>query len=156
MKEKQARKFVRKDVAIRQVAALPFRESATGEIEVMLLTSRETSRFIIPKGWPMKKLPDWKAAGVEARQEAGLIGAVGRNPIGSYQYWKRLKSVFVPVSVAVFAMEVKKEKPAWREMGMRQKRWLTVKDAVSLIDEPDLSGLIERFGAGFRSNPQAG
>lgn len=145
MKEKQARKLARKNVIIRQVAVLPFRKSASGAIEVMLLTSRQTSRFVVPKGWPMKGLPDWKAAAVEAKQEAGLIGDVGRKPIGTYRYWKRLKSVFVPVTVFVFAMEVRKEKPAWREMEVRRKQWLAGGQAAALVEEPELVTLIEAF-----------
>lgn len=145
MKEKLARELARKDAPIRQVAALPYRRSEAGAVEFLLVTSRETARFVIPKGWPMKGLPDWKAAALEARQEAGLIGEVGRKPFGTYRYWKRLKVVFVPVTVSVFAMRVKKEKPAWREMEARHKRWLTPAEAATLVDEPELATLIGDF-----------
>lgn len=145
MKEKLARKLARKNAVIRQVAVLPFRTGASGETELMLLTSRQTSRFVIPKGWPMKGLPDWKAAAVEAKQEAGLIGEIGKKPIGTYRYWKRLKTVFVPVTVFVFAMRVRKEKPKWREMEARQKRWLAGSQAMLLVEEPELVTLIESF-----------
>lgn len=146
MKDSQARKLARKGLPIRQVAALPFRENSEGSLEVMLVTSRETLRFVIPKGWPMKGLPDWKAAAMEAKQEAGLIGNVGKKPIGTYRYWKRLERMFVPVTVSVFGLQVQLEKKRWREMAQRQRRWLTVTDAATLIDEPELSALIADFG----------
>jgi hypothetical protein len=67
-----------------QVAALPIRYNDAGLLDVPIVTCSETSRFIIPEGWPMK------AAEQEARKEAGVEGKIGRKPIGSYIYWKRL------------------------------------------------------------------
>ena len=67
----------------------PFRYVARS-LEVLIITSRETGRFIISKGWPMKGHADHDAAATEAREEAGLIGKVRRKPIGKYTYWKRL------------------------------------------------------------------
>jgi 8-oxo-dGTP pyrophosphatase MutT (NUDIX family) len=76
----------------RQIAALPFRRTTAGEIEILLITSRETGRFIIPKGWPMKRLSDPDAAAREAYEEAGVVGKVQRKPICDYLYWKRLRA----------------------------------------------------------------
>ena len=67
-----------------QVAALPFRYVAPGSLEVLIITSRETGRFIIPKGWPMKGRADPEAAAIEAREEAGVVGKINRKPIGRY------------------------------------------------------------------------
>ena len=64
------------------------------------MTSRETQRVVIPKGWPMKNRKDWTSAKIEARQEAGVIGEIGRKPIGHYRYWKRLEGYFALVKVA--------------------------------------------------------
>jgi 8-oxo-dGTP pyrophosphatase MutT (NUDIX family) len=74
-----------------QFAALPWRISERGTREVMLLTSRETHRWVIPKGWPMKKRKPAEAASQEAYEEAGLVGRiVGKRPVGSFHYAKRL------------------------------------------------------------------
>ncbi len=73
----------------KQVAALPVRLDAAGQPRVLLITSRETRRFIVPKGWPMKGRKDYRAAAIEAQQEAGVIGRVHKKPVGSYLYWKR-------------------------------------------------------------------
>src|SRR4029079_4846625 len=76
-----------------QVGALPIRMQGDVE-EVCLITTRETRRWTIPKGWPMKGWKDRIAAGVEAEQEAGLYGKMSKRPVGSYLYWKRLEVKF--------------------------------------------------------------
>ena len=60
----------------KQVAALPVRRGEDGSLEVLLVTSRETGRWVIPKGWPSKRLSDREAAAREARQEAGVTGTI--------------------------------------------------------------------------------
>ena len=129
----------------RQVAALPYRKTAAGEIEVLLITSRETGRFIIPKGWPMKRLGDPDAAAREAYEEAGVTGKVKRKPIGAYSYWKRLAREFELLTVDVYLLEVREQREEWPEKGSRRLGWLKQKDAAALVDEPGLRTLIERF-----------
>ena len=63
----------------KQAAALPVRVDDEGRVHVLLITSRETQRFIIPKGWPMKGRKDHQAAAIEAQQEAGIIGRIQKN-----------------------------------------------------------------------------
>jgi 8-oxo-dGTP pyrophosphatase MutT (NUDIX family) len=75
-----------------QYAALPFRRKGKSPTEVLLVTSRETGRWIIPKGWPAKGKPPHKSAAREAREEAGVVGSVKRRPVGVFSYKKRLKS----------------------------------------------------------------
>jgi len=100
-KVKKTEKKAQPQARDRQVAALPFRYVA-GSLEVLILTSRETGRFILPKGWPMKGRDDHNAVAIEAREEAGLIGKVRRKPIGKYSYWKRLGDQFRLVKVDVY------------------------------------------------------
>lgn len=145
MKQKKAKSRVRKGQSIRQIAALPYRCTAPGDIEFLILTSRTTGRFIVPKGWPMKGMTEHEAAAEEAKQEAGVVGNVGSDPIGSYQYWKRLRTVFVPVIVAVYSLEVTAEFSNWRERKQRQKQWMRREEATRLIDEPELVSLISAF-----------
>ena len=66
-----------------QYAALPYRIEA-GQVRVLLITSRETHRWVIPKGWPMNGLKPQDAAAVEAAEEAGLIGSIESQPLGSF------------------------------------------------------------------------
>ncbi|SDA72326.1 NUDIX hydrolase [Mesorhizobium qingshengii] len=141
-KKKAARK-AKKGERIRQVAAVPFRLNARGDIEVMLVTSRTTRRFIVPKGWPMKGKSGRKAATIEAQEEAGVLGKTLKEPAGTYSYWKRLANRFVRVDVIVYLLKVTEELADWQEAKRRQRAWLAPADAAMLIDEPDLSTLVK-------------
>ncbi|WP_027167778.1 NUDIX hydrolase [Mesorhizobium sp. WSM3224] len=145
MKIKNAKKFTRKGQLLNQVGALPYRRGDGHSIEFLLLTSRGTQRFVIPKGWQMKGKSDRQAVALEAKQEAGVTGQVKPTPVGAFQYWKRVKNAFVPIQVTVYALEVEAELSNWKERGQRQRRWLTSQQAASLVDEPELSSLIASF-----------
>jgi 8-oxo-dGTP pyrophosphatase MutT (NUDIX family) len=140
---KKAVRKARKGERIRQVAAIPFRLDARGDIEVMLVTSRTTRRFIVPKGWPMKGKSGRKAAMIEAQEEAGVLGNILKEPAGTYSYWKRLSNRFVRVDVIVYLLETTDELANWQEARKRQRAWLAPADAALLIDEPDLSTLLK-------------
>jgi 8-oxo-dGTP pyrophosphatase MutT (NUDIX family) len=141
--KKKAVRKAKKGERIRQVAAIPFRLTASGDFEVMLVTSRTTRRFIVPKGWPMKGKSGRKAATIEAQEEAGVLGKALREPAGIYSYWKRLANRFVRVDVIVYLLEVTEELADWQEAKRRQRAWLAPADAAMLIDEPDLSTLVK-------------
>ena len=145
MKQRKATKRTKKGKPLRQIAALPYRRTISGEIDLLILTSRTTNRFIIPKGWPMKGMADHEAAAKEAEQEAGVTGDVMQEPIGSYRYWKRMRTVFVPVTVAVYPLAVTAELPDWRERKQRLRRWMPRDEAMQLIDEPELVSLLSQF-----------
>jgi len=130
---------------LHQIAALPYRQKPSGEYEILVLTSRETKRFIIPKGWHPKKLSARKAAAREAEEEAGLKGKIGRKSIGTYVYWKRLEDHFALVEVDVYPFEVTKCCEAWQEKDERLCRWVSPQEAVLLVDEPGLMAILQNF-----------
>ena len=136
----------------RQFGVLPWRRAADGRVEVMVITSRETRRWVIPKGWPIKGLAPGMAAAREAFEEAGVEGYASLSEVGAYRYEKRLRSGRLqPVEVGVFSLQVSEEAAEWPEMHERQKRWVTPDEAAELVDEPELKSLIMRFptaGAG--------
>lgn len=155
-KKKAIRKAERGE-RVRQVAAIPFRLDENGAMEVMLVTSRETKRFIVPKGWPMKRKSGRKAATVEAREEAGVIGAALKPPAGTYSYWKRMEGRFVRVDVTVYLLEVTEQLAHWQEKETRRRAWLPPADAALLIDEPELSTLLRTLEApGSRGDDTSG
>ena len=90
-----------------QVAALPLRTGSDGTLQVLLVTSRETRRWVIPKGWPMKGLKPYEAAAQEALEEAGLKGHVEEKPVGTYTYFKRCEAHFAICDVDVYRREVR-------------------------------------------------
>jgi 8-oxo-dGTP pyrophosphatase MutT (NUDIX family) len=125
-----------------QVAALPIRRDETGEVRVLLITSRETRRWIIPKGWPMKGRTNAEAAAQEALEEAGIEGRVQKEPFGKYLYWKRGEAKFELCEVLVYLLEVKRQLETWREKGQREARWFSIEDAADLVEEPGLTAVV--------------
>lgn len=129
----------------RQVAALPWRRSADG-IEIMLVTSRETRRWVTPKGGRMAGRTDAESAAQEALEEAGVEGVTTAQPIGTFRYLKVLKRRAPRwCVVAVHALEVRVEHATWHEQAERERVWVSRDEAVRRVDEPDLKALIAAF-----------
>jgi 8-oxo-dGTP pyrophosphatase MutT (NUDIX family) len=113
---------------------------------VLVITSRETHRWVIPKGWPIKGKTSAKSAAQEAFEEAGVTGKADKSPIGSYAYDKRLKNGRLQhVRVTVFALLVEAEAAAFPEVGQREKRWVSLSEAAHLVDEPELMVVLATF-----------
>jgi 8-oxo-dGTP pyrophosphatase MutT (NUDIX family) len=134
----------------KQVGALPVRRDRNGAIRVLLVTSRETRRLVIPKGWPWPGVKDWKAAAEEAREEAGIRGRISKKPVGSYTYDKRRASGSVPVRVKVFLLEVEEEMDDWPESLERERQWFTPGKAAAFVEEPELAELILAIAVSLR------
>jgi 8-oxo-dGTP pyrophosphatase MutT (NUDIX family) len=130
-----------------QIGALPVRRKSDGSLEVLLVTTRETRRWVIPKGWPWPKTADHLAAAGEAYEEAGIVGEASPRSLGSYVYGKRRSDGVVPVRVTVYPIDVKEELESWPEQHERQRAWFSVADAAAAVDEPDLSALIQGLAA---------
>ena len=124
-----------------QVAALPVRTGPEGH-EVMLITSRETRRWIVPKGWPMKGRKDHEAAAREAYEEAGISGKIHKHPIGAYTYKKRSAKNFEACRVMVYRLDVSDEQAHWREHGERTRQWFRADEAARRVSEPGLASMI--------------
>jgi len=124
-----------------QIAALPIAIAKNGQVYVLLVTSRETKRWVIPKGWPSKKLTNAKAAAREAREEAGITGKVDRKPVGTYAYRKVLPQGTRLIEVSVFPLWVKKEHKKWSEQRERTRIWCTLDEASKMVREPGLQRL---------------
>jgi 8-oxo-dGTP pyrophosphatase MutT (NUDIX family) len=129
-----------------QYAALPYRRLKNGGIEVMLITSRTTRRWIIPKGWPMGTRAPHKVAAREAFEEAGIEGRACRQALGAYHYDKLLANgTLARCRAEVFALKVEKQKAIWPERKQRERRWLSLEDAAALISDAELAPLIRGF-----------
>ncbi len=126
-----------------QYAALPYRQSRGGAPQIMLVTSIRSKRWIIPKGWPMKRKRPHAAAAREALEEAGVVGRVGKKPLGTYSYRKRLKGGgSVVCEVKVFPLKVSGQRKRWREAGKREVKWFSPARAARLVGEPLLRAMI--------------
>ncbi len=136
----------------RQYAALPWRLVGEG-VEILLASSRETRRWVIPKGWPMKGCEPYLTAAIEAREEAGLAGKIEKTRIGSFHYQKRLQNgAVILCRVDVFPMRVLRQAKHWPEQGQRVTRWFTYADAAQEVSEVELKALILAFGKGKLSS----
>jgi 8-oxo-dGTP pyrophosphatase MutT (NUDIX family) len=130
-----------------QYAALPYRVSEAGEVEILLITSRETRRWVLPKGWPMRDRDPHEAAATEALEEAGAIGEPHAEPAGDYRYAKVLKSgQSASVRVTVYPLRVIEMAESWKEQGQRELRWFHFTEAADQVDEEELRTLIRSFG----------
>lgn len=124
-----------------QFGALPVRLRG-GRPVVMLVTSRDTGRWVIPKGWPMPGRSRQQAAATEAFEEAGLRGRIIGRSIGGYSYWKQYRNRRMLCTVDVFLMRVDEELARWPEKRQRLRHWFTPEEAATLVEEQVLAEII--------------
>jgi len=136
---------------VRQCGAMPYRWQ--GGLELLLVTSG-SGRWIVPKGWPKLFQPAFKAAEVEAFEEAGVRGRIERRPLGTFDHLKSIgRDQAVRCRVTTFALEVGVELAEWPEQRRRRRRWVDVLEAKALVDNPGLAVLIDRLGARIAPEP---
>ena len=130
----------------RQVAALVWRPAPEG-VDVLLITSRETRRWVVPKGWPIDGLSPEAAAAQEAFEEAGAIVGSDWEPLGPYGYNKVLRDgSMLACTVELFAMPAVRLLDEWPEREQRTRRWYGADAAAARVAEPNLAQLLSDFG----------
>ncbi|MGV1964143.1 NUDIX hydrolase [Agrobacterium sp. 22-222-1] len=128
-----------------QYAAICIRKNSQSDddIEILLITSRGSGRWVIPKGWGMSKKKPHEVAAREAWEEAGVRGRVKKAPAGLYTYNKTLKSgEIVPSVVQVHVLNVRKLSNNFPEAGQRELRWFRPDEAAAAVEEPELKSLL--------------
>jgi len=136
-----------------QYAALPYVQ-LDGDIRVCLITSRGTGRWIIPKGWPKPPLRPFEQAAREAEEEAGLVGEIAAEPIGTYTYRKRLHFfAAAECRVAVYPLLVMAQRGRWPEQAEREQIWVPVGKAAGMVREPELSRLFTELPVWLEGRP---
>lgn len=123
-----------------QAAALCCRISVLGELEVLLVTSLETKRWIVPKGNIRKGERAYRCAQREAFEEAGVEGKIRKRPLGYYRY---LKERELDKQVSVHLLRLKLEQDTYPEFGLRQKLWISPAAAAELVFEPELAQMLK-------------
>jgi predicted phosphate transport protein (TIGR00153 family) len=120
-------------------------------MRILLITSRETRRWVIPKGNRIKGLASHRAAEYEAFEEAGISGIACPAPLGRYEYRKnRPDGSSRTAQVDVFPLAVTAQAEDWPEQDQRELRWFSVPEAAQAVDEPELKSII----AAFRKPPK--
>ncbi|PVA10443.1 NUDIX hydrolase [Pelagivirga sediminicola] len=128
-----------------QFAALCYR-MRRGKPEVLLITSRGSGRWIVPKGWPMDGKTPMQSAEIEAWEEAGVRGRIHPRCLGLYYYHKSVPGgADLPCVAMVYALKVREVAADFPEAGQRKRKWLRPKKAAALVDEPELAHMIRKF-----------
>ena len=131
---------------IRQFGTIAWRRSEDGQPLVLLVTSRETRRWVVPRGNPVPGLPPHLSAAQEAYEEAGVRGAATSEPVGQYGYRKTRRSGRgVRARVTLYPLRVEEELEDWPEAGERERRWFAPAEAAEAVLEPELKMLLARF-----------
>jgi 8-oxo-dGTP pyrophosphatase MutT (NUDIX family) len=122
-----------------QMAALCHRGEGVDK-EFLLITSRDTGRWIIPKGWPIRGLTSNETALREAWEEAGVTNSeVAADPIGSYTYSKRRDNGFAtPVKTLVYSVAVDGLSEEFPEAHERKRKWVPADIAAEMVNEAEL------------------
>lgn len=110
-----------------------------------MITSRDTGRWVIPKGNPMPGAASHQAAAREAFEEAGITGDACPTDIGAFRYLKRRADGDVTASVTVYPLAVRAQAADWPERGQRQVRWFPLSDAADRVAEGGLKTIIRNF-----------
>lgn len=138
--------------AHRQFAALCWRMHG-GAPEILLITSRDTGRWIVPKGWPIRGQSPHGVAAVEAWEEAGVEGRIAEESLGSFSYAKILpKGDARTCLVEVFPLKVGSLARHYPERRERRRKWFSAAKAARKVAEPELRSLILGF-AGKETAP---
>jgi len=140
-------KRVAKDLLGRRPASLQVAALCTrlrdGKVQVLLITSRDTGRWVIPKGWPMRGRSLSGAARQEAWEEAGVKGRVSSDPLGSFHYDKRLEGgLAVPTDVLVYHLQIESMSKSYPEDHQRKRRWFSPNQAAKRVDESGLQDIL--------------
>jgi 8-oxo-dGTP pyrophosphatase MutT (NUDIX family) len=119
----------------RQVGALPY-DIVDGRVVFLLVTSRRSGRWIVPKGSIIKGETPWRSAEIEALEEAGVEGVAEQRPIGTYRTIKNGGLTRRVVEVDLYPLRVSKQHDTWLEQGKRLRHWVLLREAKRLLSDP--------------------
>jgi len=128
---------------IRQVGALPY-AVVDGRMAFLLVTSRRSGRWIFPKGAIEPDLTAWDSAALEAYEEAGVLGEVEQEPIGSYRTAAGSGGAKL-IDIDLYPLRVTQQLDSWKEKGQRLRHWVTVRESRRLLAHRDLADLVAGF-----------
>lgn len=130
-----------------QAGVIPYRR-VRGELEVLLITSRRGRHWVIPKGIIEPHLEARDSAVQEAYEEAGVRGSLRPDALGEYAYrkWGGI------CHVQVYLMRVEEELSDWPESHFRTRRWVSLEEALRIINQEGLRRLLRHISAGEKPN----
>lgn len=129
--------------AVRQVGALPY-ALIGGRMAVLLVTARRSGRWIFPKGAIEPDLTPWDSAALEAYEEAGVVGEIEQQPIGSYRAVAGTTGAKL-IDIDLYPLRVTQQLDSWKEKDQRLRHWVTVREARRLLAHRQLADLVSSF-----------
>ena len=120
-----------------------------GDWQCLLVTSRRTGRWVLPKGTIDPGMDERGTVAQELREEAGIHGAVGACPVGSYRTWKIRPPFYWAIEVAVYPLRIARVQRNWPEQDLRQRRFVTAREAAVLLADPGMATLVTGFAPHF-------
>jgi 8-oxo-dGTP pyrophosphatase MutT (NUDIX family) len=133
------------DLPVR-AGALPWRCTKAGDLEFLLVTSRSSQRWIIPKGRLMAGKSLAQAAAQEAYEEAGVRGKIDARSPGSFEHVKQSAiGGSVTVIVHVYPLAVERQLKSWPEEAQRSRRWFGHSEVLEVVQSEGLISVIRRF-----------
>jgi 8-oxo-dGTP pyrophosphatase MutT (NUDIX family) len=145
-----------RDVDLSKLQHLPEIEQQAGvlawlpgvdPVRFALVTSRRTGRWVFPKGAIDEGMTPPEAAAQEALEEAGLVGVADPTPVGSFRTPKIRPPLTWTLEVTIYPMRVDEVLDVWIEAGVRSRRFVTLKEARKLLNDPAMFAIAERFAA---------
>ena len=129
-----------------QFAALPFRIKS-GKVQVLMVKTRTSKRWIVPKGWPMNGKRPAHCARIEAWEEAGVRGTEVDLCLGLFSYAKTVTSDqrLTPCVALVYPVWVRELEERYPEAGQRKRKWFTPAKAAKKVKEPELARILRDF-----------
>lgn len=119
------------------------------DLRFWIVTSRRTGRWVLPKGGVDPGFTPWEAAAQEALEEAGLTGDVAQTPVGRFRIPKIRPPLIWTIEVALYAMRVHAVADTWLEQDERERRLVSLDEAATLIEEPEILALVRGFSETF-------
>ena len=133
-------------IKTKQAAAFCYKKKK-GKKYVLLISSRGSKQWILPKGWLEDDLTEGKLAALEAKEEAGVITRPEKiKKMGAYRYNKRLSQKrCMRVHINVYSMPVKRLKKKFKERQQRKRKWVTIRKAIKLVSDEDLQAFLKKI-----------
>jgi 8-oxo-dGTP pyrophosphatase MutT (NUDIX family) len=131
-----------------QFAALCYRIRGD-KVQVLLITSRGSGRWILPKGWPVDAMTPAASAAREAWEEAGVRGKVFDRCLGLYSYSKSVGGAGLPIVAMIYPVRVETLADTYPEQGQRVRKWYSQKKAAKQVAQPELARIIKDFDPGL-------
>ncbi len=125
------------DFLFRQAGGLPYLQDGVG-LEIVLITSRSSGKWIFPKGVIDPGETPESTAVKEAQEEAGVVGRITGEALGTYEQekWGGL------ARIDIYPLAVESLLEEWEEQATRERLVVGFEEARQLL-APSLAEILD-------------